>query len=173
MYSSRIRLLFPRFDWFLCSLVAVIYCTTVKLCKLNSFLLYFKVYKTETFMKQDACWAFTLAILGVDVWVGGGGDWFLNNVCIYDNKQWAVGVLSDLCWNLRVFCPVGSLGTCKKVLGVRWRKRGVYQQVLNLRKGVGHPFVEPQLGVGDDGVLTGNFSQKAGIAISTDFFFIL
>ena len=97
---------------------------------------------------------------------GGGGDWFLNNVCIYDNKQWAVGVLSDLCWNLRVFCPVGSLGTCKKVLGVRWRKRGVYQQVLNLRKGVGHPFVEPQLGVGDDGVLTGNFSQKAGIAIS-------
>ena len=71
-----------------------------------------------------------------------------------------------MCWNLRVFCPVGSLGTCKKVLGVRWRKRGVYQQVLNLRKGVGHPFVEPQLGVGDDGVLTGNFSQKAGIAIS-------
>ena len=42
----------------------------------------------------------------------------------------------------------------------------MYQQVLNLRKGVGHPFVEPQLGVGDDGVLTGNFSQKAGIAIS-------
>ena len=39
----------------------------------------------------------------------------------------------------------------------------MYQQVLNLRKGVGHPFVEPQLGVGDDGVLTGNFSQKAGI----------
>ena len=104
---------------------------------------------------------------------GGGGDWFLNNVCIYDNKQWAVGVLSDLCWNLRVFFPVGSLGTCKKVLGVQWRKRGVYQQVLNLRKGMGHPFVEPQLGVGDDGVLTGNFSQKAGIAISTDFFFIL
>ena len=114
--------------------------------------------------KQDACWAFTPAILGVDVWVGG--DWFLNNVCIYDNKQWAVGVLSDLCWNLRVFCPVGSLGTCKKVLGVRWRKRGVYQQVLNLRKGVGHPFVESQLGVGDDGVWTGNFYHKAGIAIS-------
>ena len=45
----------------------------------------------------------------------------------------------------------------------------MYQQVLNLRKGVGHPFVEPQLGVGDDGVLTGNFSQKAGIA----FFFLL
>ena len=67
-----------------------------------------------------------------------------------------------------VFCPVGSLGTCKKVLGVRWRKRGVYQQVLNLRKGVGHPFVEPQLGVGDDGVLTGNFSQKAGIAMLLD-----
>lgn len=42
----------------------------------------------------------------------------------------------------------------------------MYQQVLNLRKGVGHPFVEPQLGVGDDSVLTGNFSQKAGIAIS-------
>lgn len=42
----------------------------------------------------------------------------------------------------------------------------MYQQVLNLRKGVGHPFVEPQLGVGDDGVLTGHFSQKAGIAIS-------
>ena len=42
----------------------------------------------------------------------------------------------------------------------------MYQQVLNLRKGVGHPFVEPQLGVGDDGVLTGNLSQKAGIAIS-------
>ena len=45
----------------------------------------------------------------------------------------------------------------------------MYQQVLNLRKGVGHPFVEPQLGVGDDGVLTGNFSQKAGIVI----FFLL
>ena len=42
----------------------------------------------------------------------------------------------------------------------------MYPQVLNLRKGVVHPFIEPQLGVGDDGVLTGTFSQKAGIAIS-------
>ena len=42
----------------------------------------------------------------------------------------------------------------------------MYPQVLNLRKGVGHPVIEPQLGVGDDGVLTGTFSQKAGIAIS-------
>ena len=46
----------------------------------------------------------------------------------------------------------------------------MYQQVLNLRKGVGHPFVEPQLGVGDDGVLTGNFSQKVGFAISNNKF---
>ena len=42
----------------------------------------------------------------------------------------------------------------------------MYPQVLNLPKGVGHPFIEPQLGVCDDGVLTGTFSQKAGIAIS-------
>ena len=43
----------------------------------------------------------------------------------------------------------------------------MYQQVLNLRKGVGHPFVEPQLGVGDDGVLTGNFLRRLELLFQT------